>query len=242
MKIPHIHGFNPHPEFTDYEVCESCGSLHRFRNVDPPSFYSNAYWDREGFSNLEDQVHNVSVHRSEDGKSKIDSVLEFSDRGSSALEIACAPGVLLKSLRQRYDHVVGIEYDPAYRARIAAIVAGQAAIVYGPFPAVTAKWPSESFDFICGMDIFEHVEDGEAFMAECLRLLKSDGTLALMCPMVLDGKKINGNNLRGEHIWIYSLEFLRGWFGSLFKTVKTSQWVPDHEIIVGIKKKEAGKK
>lgn len=232
MKNTHLHGFGPHPTAPDYEVCESCGSMHRIKNVAHDDVYASGYWDRPGYSTIQEQVHNVSVHTNGAGVTKCEAVLKYAKEGDAALEIACAPGAMLRLLRAKYQHVVGIEYDSRYRQQIAEVVAGHAAVVYGAFPEVSSKWPPASYDFICGMDVFEHIEDGEKFLSEIMRLLKPSGTVVLMMPMVSKEGTFRESDAHSEHVWLYSEKFLKQWFGSNFKKVQFDTWLEGHNIIV----------
>lgn len=234
--MSHLHGFNPSAEHPDYEVCEICGTLHRIKNVAPETIYTDGYWNREGFSTLEEQVYNVSEFANEEGLSKVDTVLKYAQKGSHALELACAPGSLLKALRGYYDHVVGVEIDPRYREGMNEIVQGHAAIVFGEFPDVSRHWPEESYDFITALDLLEHIEDGEAFMREVLRLLKPDGTVVFMSPFQT-GQPLDEGQFMEEHIFLYSDSFIREWFEEMFEEVILDKWIHNHNMVIGKVKK-----
>jgi 2-polyprenyl-3-methyl-5-hydroxy-6-metoxy-1,4-benzoquinol methylase len=238
MKHSHIHGFNPSQDYPDYEQCQECGTLHRIKDVAPKSIYESGYWDRSGFSNLQEQVYNVSEFKNEAGLTKVEAVMQYAGKGTHALELACAPGSLLKALRANYDHVVGVETDPRYHFALSEIIAGHAALVFGFFPEVSKHWPSESFDFIVGMDLLEHIADPEEFMTEILRLLKPDGTVVLMSPF--QGKEpLDEGQFMPEHILIFSEDFIREWFSEMFEEVVLSKWIHNHNIVVGKRKKMA---
>lgn len=236
MKHTHIHAFNPSTDYPEYEVCDLCGTLHRIKDLAPSTIYNDGYWDRQGFSNLREQVYNVSQFQSEDGRTKIEAVMKHAGKGTHALELACAPGSLLKVLRENYDHVVGVEVDRRYRAPMLDIAQGSAALVFGMFPEVSKYWPSESFDLITALDLFEHIEDGEAFMAEVLRLLKPDGRVILMSPFQTK-EPLDAGQFCPEHIFLYSESFIKEWFGEMFKSVVTDKWIHNHNIVVGEGKK-----
>lgn len=239
MQHTHTHGFNPSKEHPDYQQCEICGSLHRVADVAPFSIYEKGYWNREGFSTIEEQVFNVSGFKNETGSTKIEMILKYASEGEQALELACAPGSLMVALRERYKHVTGIEIDPTYRDQILKVVNGAGALVFGRFPEVSQKWNSESFDFITGMDVLEHIENGPEFMAEILRLLKPDGTVVLMAPFKTDQDPLDANQYVPEHVWIYTESFLKEWFSEMFEEVITDRWISGHNIIVGKGKKQA---
>lgn len=237
MKHTHSHGFVPSTASHDYQVCEGCGSLHRFQNTVPDDVYASGYWDKPDHSTIREQVHNVAVHQNEVGLTKVRSVLQHAPGGTAALEIGCAPGSLLLALKDKYEKVVGIDYDSAYRADILDISQGAAALTFGSFPEVSQKWPAESYDLICAMDVLEHIEDGEAFMEEVLRLLKPDGTVIFMGPFLFGDGAFREGDLCPEHIWLYHRDFLTEWFGEMFLNVSFDRWIPGHELIVASNKK-----
>lgn len=237
MKHTHSHGFVPSTASADYQVCEGCGSLHRFQNTVPDDVYASGYWDKPDHSTIREQVHNVAVHQNEEGLTKIQSVLQHSPGGTAALEIGCAPGSLLLALKEKYERVVGIDYDSSYRADILDISQGSAALTFGSFPEVSQKWSAESYDLICAMDVLEHIEDGEKFMAEVLRLLKPTGTVVLMGPFLFADGVSRESDQHPEHVWIYSQQFLRDWFSEGFNEVDFDRWQSGHEIVIGRGKK-----
>lgn len=238
---PHIHGFNRHPSFIDYEVCQICGSMHRINDVAPESIYESGYWSREGFSTIPEQVYNVAGFKNEKGETKIDVIMKHVSTGSHALELACAPGSLVKKLRENYEHVVGVEVDETYRSQILDVIQGSGALVFGKFPEISKHWPEKSYDLIVAMDLFEHIEDQEAFMNEVLRLLKDEGTVILMSPFISDVRELDKNQFIPEHVWLPSEGFMKEWFGLLFEEVTTDIWIKNHNVIVGKKKKDQQK-
>jgi 2-polyprenyl-3-methyl-5-hydroxy-6-metoxy-1,4-benzoquinol methylase len=214
-----------------YDRCVKCSSLFRTTCVDPEMVYGGRYWDRAGYSTLEEQVYNVSAWKNETGITKIDAVMKYCPGGESAMEIGCAPGALLRELHKRYRNVTGIEYDHTYRARISNIVQGDAALVFGVFPRVAGAYPASLYDCIVGMDILEHVEDGRAFIDEVYRLLKPHGRAVLMMPMVCPDGLFDKKNYHPEHAALYSTGYLRVWFEEIFDAVQLDRWIVGHEIV-----------
>lgn len=226
----HAHAFSPssHP---DYNVCE-CGTMHRLGEVDYDAFYLQQYWDREGYSNLEAQIYNVCEYRNEAGESKIESVLKHIPNGHRAVEIACAPGSLLKSLTERFDYVTGVEYDRSYEHRIRAICGHKPDLIFKPFPEATKIMPSHSCDAVIGLDVAEHVEDTDGFFREVHRLLKLTGTAILMAPILLEDGLFREIDRHPEHVWLYSKEFLQSYLSESFEEVSFGRWVTGHEYVV----------
>jgi len=227
--MPHKHEFQP-STIEHYEICLECGTMHRIGGIDD-SVYANQYWSQPHRSTLLEQVYNVSELKF-DGRSKIDCVLYYDNGGVCALEIACAPGILLKRLSETYHITAGIEFDSQYADQYRAIAGENPTLLFGKFPSITKACPAMQFDFICGMDILEHVEDGCAFILEVQRLLKPTGTVVLMLPVKFDDGKFDDKNYHPEHLWIYSQSFLKEWLGEMFKTIIFDRWTVGHEIIV----------
>src|SRR5437870_3759646 len=98
-----------------YEQCIHCRSYHSTQALPPEDIYRCDYWGAAwGHSTLQEQVYNVDVHE-EGGKTKTQFVLDRiqipQEERKVALEIACAPGSLLKRLKEDagFLFIVGVE-------------------------------------------------------------------------------------------------------------------------------------
>ena len=216
-----------------YQWCALCTSYHSL-TPEQPAIYMDDYWSNEkGRSTIEEQVHNVDVLEV-DGKSKNQFVMDHvpDGRGGSALEIACAPGVLLRHLKGRdYADVEGIEVDSRYVPAISLAAGGDVKITVGKFPECTRGDQMGTKDLIVGLDILEHIEDGRAFLDECYRLLKWRGTLILMLPLVTSGLPDRFFDPR-EHVWIYSQGFMAGLLEDCgFRFVEFHRWTEGHDLV-----------
>jgi len=234
--MSHIHSFLL-SEIPDYERCLTCGTLHRVGEVDLDAFYAKDYWNRPNTSTIEEQVFNVNGYKNEAGLTKCESVLKYipSEISQNALEIACAPGEMLKLLTLHYDSVVGIEYSDDYEKEIRQIAGPYPSLNYGAFPKITIDigWKAESFDFIVGMDVLEHSTDPETFMAEVYRLIKPNGIAVMMLPVILsDGTGIRGSDYHPEHLFLPTQEYLEEWLGESFVDVKFDKWIDGHVNVV----------
>jgi len=234
--MSHTHIFKA-SDIKDYEVCEDCGTYHSTAQVDPKIIYEEQeYWSYDNKrSKIEEQVLN-HLCTDDCGISKVDRVLQFVPKGESVLEIACAPGALLKKLLDYgYTDVWGIEPSDRYITFICN-QAPTAKILHGYFPNVTSDFSDNTFDCIVALDIFEHVEDYEAFLLEVKRLLKDGATAIIMSPIILD----DGDGLYrnrdfahpDEHCWIHSQNFLEPYLKEIFSEVKFANWIVGHTLIV----------
>ncbi len=221
----------------EYEKCSLCGT-YRCLTPPPDDYYAADYWShKKGHSTLHEQIFNIEVHR-ERGVSKNDFVSRFVtvlDR-EAALDIGCAPGCFLSRLQRRFrfDRVVGVEIDPAVEGVIRSIGAFNGELLFGAFPAVTADLPDESMNLVVGLDVFEHSAEPEAFLAECFRLLKPEGELILMMPLLYPhDDTAAGMMAPGEHMYLHgwlNISALLNDAGLLH--VCSGQWARGHELVV----------
>jgi SAM-dependent methyltransferase len=96
-----------------------------------------------------------------------------------ALEIGCGGGSLLHKLKTSGLDIIGVETSPerieeSHRA-------------YGPLPiqhisGSSLPFPDECFDMVLSFDVFEHIPDSDAHLAEVRRVLKPGGWYLLQTP------------------------------------------------------------
>lgn len=235
---PHKHLFQPAKDKPGYEVCIECGSYHSTAQIDPKIIYEdNPYWgEGTGRSSLQEQVQNF-LCIDDCGISKADRILQFVPiNGQRCLEIAAAPGILLKKLSERFTESYGIEPSLNYIEFICN-QAQSSKVIHGYFPEVTKEFPDGSFSCIVSSDIMEHCNDYEAFFEEARRLLVTGGTMVTMSPIILtDGlyRTIDFDHA-DQHCWIHSQRFLEPYLKEMFKHVEFRRWIVGHEIIRTIK-------
>jgi len=220
-----------------YEVCIECGTYHSVAQVEPKVIYEdNAYWGEDsGRSTLDQQISNMTC-TDECGISKVDRVMQFVPDGKVALEIACAPGIILKTLIERGYEAYGIEPSLNYIEPICKI-APNAKVIHGYFPQVFNQGEHDLFDCIIGLDVYEHLDNGDGFIKAIHTLLKDGGTAILMSPIIYeDGLIRSGEFKPDEHAWIYSKKYLEPYLKNIFHEVKFSRWIVSHEIIILTKK------
>ena len=230
------HIFKP-SEIDHYEQCEICGSYHSMAS--DMKIYSDGYWEHDkGHSTIEEQIYNVD-EISINGFTKNGLVLKYCSQrritsDSSVLEIACAPGILLYRLRTYFAAVDGIEVDPANKEKILKIAGDNAHLSFGYFPEISQGWKVK-YDAIIALDVFEHVEDGPAFINECYRLLKPGGFLMLMLPVDFEDCKVPDRMFaHEEHNWIYSDKAIKGLLSG-FDEIVFDKWAEGHDLIVSYK-------
>lgn len=229
----HVHIFEKSDK-EGYEVCVSCGTHHSTKLLPPDEVYvDKPYWGEDsGRSTLEQQIENLTCV-DECGISKVDRVLQFvPKRGKNVLEIAAAPGILLKKLLERNFQVFGIEPKEEYCDFISK-QAPEAKMVCGYFPEITKASNPNIFDCIIGMDVFEHSPDTDDFIKEVHRLLIPGGVAILMSPIIYEDGFIRAGEFKAdEHAYIYTKKFLEPYLKEIFSEVEFKRWVVSHEIIV----------
>jgi 2-polyprenyl-3-methyl-5-hydroxy-6-metoxy-1,4-benzoquinol methylase len=183
--------------------------------------YSN-YWENPNRSTFEEQKFNVHGFKNEKNETKAEAVLKHCKKGS-ILEIGCAPGAFLKLAKEKGFDAEGIEPDLKYVNRISEYSGCK--IYQGLFPNIDLK---NKYDNIISMDVFEQIEDGQAFIDACKKLLKKDGKIILMMPILMNDLPFDENNCHPEHIWIYCENHLKKWL----KPSIIERWYIGHEIIV----------
>jgi len=221
-----------------YEVCIECGTYHSVAQVEPKVIYEdNAYWgDDSGRSTLDQQISNMTC-TDECGISKVDRVLQFVPDGKVALEIACAPGIILKTLIERGYEAYGIEPSLNYIEPICK-AAHNAKVIHGYFPQVFNKGEHDLFDCIIALDVMEHIEDFDLFFKYINKLLKDGGTAIIMSPIILDKDKLikDTDFIPAEHCWLFSQAYLEPYLKSIFDEVQFTRWICGHELVIFKKK------
>jgi 2-polyprenyl-3-methyl-5-hydroxy-6-metoxy-1,4-benzoquinol methylase len=193
----------------------------------PEDIYLDEYWSaKQNHSTIHEQVFNVT-EKNELVKAALTNI-----EPKRVLEIACAPGILMGDLSANYE-THGIEVDERYKQDIQSLCQSTE-LYFGLFPEVSKDFESGIFSNIIALDVFEHVEEGMAFLKECERLLVQGGRLIIQAPImfepdVMDEKQFHET----EHIWIYDVRHVIDMATDLgFKVKSLSSWKLGHEQIV----------
>jgi len=232
--MAHKHRFERSIEHKGYDYCVDCGTFHSINPLPPNEIYEEKeYWgDGSGRSTLEQQVSNMTC-TDECGISKVDRVLQFVPKeAKTVLEVACAPGILMKRLNELGKSCIGIEPCDRYIPFIAS-QARLSAVVHGYYPQVFTKEAKEQFDCIIGLDVMEHIEDFDGFIEATHRLLKPEGTAIFMSPIIYADGFIHGRDfISDEHVWLFSRTFLDEYLKEIFSKVEFFRWVVGHELVI----------
>lgn len=240
---PCCHIYYPAKGHDGYEMCIGCGTYHSLTAPPPEDVYTSDYWTHEkGHSTLAEQVYNCETHE-EGGVSKNQYVLNLIDvtERTYALDIGCAPGSLLRRLREDagFRHVFGVEMQPEYEDALREI--GRPSVLeFGVFPGCTMRHDGDRFSLIVACDVFEHSHEPWPFLLECARLLKQGGQLILMLPLVVPGSEVPERMFAPEeHVFIHSFSNVYALLDQAgFGDMQMSRWCPGHEVLV-VRKGEA---
>jgi cyclopropane fatty-acyl-phospholipid synthase-like methyltransferase len=195
----------------------------------PSNIYLEEYWNNPIRSTIDEQVANVI----EKNKLVMSALTHINPK--NLLEIGCAPGVLLGELSNNFN-CIGIEVDERNRETIQKY-SKNADLIFGLFPDVITKWGPRFFSNIIALDVFEHVEDGDAFLSECNRLMVVEAHLIIQTPIILEDGQMEMRMFNGfEHIWIYGIEDITNLLvNNGFEVLKVERFILGHEQITAKK-------
>lgn len=229
----HQHTFIPSDK-KDYEVCTECGSYHSINQTDPETIYEKSeYWSyEEKRSKPDEQIKNLNETEGT-GISKVDIVIKYIPSTAKVVcEAGCFPGEVLRRLKLLGHECWGVEPAEKYIDFIKN-QSGGANIIKGYFPDVFDPKADNIFDAMIFQDVFEHVNDGEGFIAAVHRLLKPGGVAVFMSPIIFEDGLFRFRDFKNdEHCWIYTKEFLKPYLEEIFSDVKWDRWVNGHEMFI----------
>jgi len=143
-----------------------------------------------------DYVHRWSSMR---GQARQDLLERIATDAKSILEFGCGEGPLGAALKQRQKcRVVGIEID----RNAAAIAKKRIDDVYCGDAREIVALIHETFDWIIGGDIIEHLDDPWTFLSDLRRITKPGGRLLLSIPN-LSHAAIVADLLAGRFDYVY---------------------------------------
>lgn len=120
---------------------------------------------------------------------RIEAIVFLPYRGDTVLDIGCGDGQLLYQFRDRFRHLIGLEYSAA---RLAAAQVKMAGLNFSGFCGSAERMSdikSESIDLIVSADVIEHIPDVYQAVDEMHRVLKPGGTIVINTPNIAFVKK-----------------------------------------------------
>ncbi|MEO8217396.1 MAG: class I SAM-dependent methyltransferase [Acidobacteriota bacterium] len=146
-------------------------------------------------------VSNAYAHRysSLRGQIRADLLERVSSRAGSILEFGCGEAALGAALKERQPcRVVGVELDK----EAAAVARTRIDVVHSGDVRDLVETIDETFDWIIGGDILEHLDDPWTFLTRLRRLSAPDGRLLLSLPNIASWP-IVADLLQGRFDYLY---------------------------------------
>jgi SAM-dependent methyltransferase len=195
--------------------CGHCGLVQRNPQPDKNEIlarYSNTYGNDYLSYELENEAAFLKLQQlalKDAGFSKLEKKL-FSaaeqlraDGAPSILDIGCATGALLASLRGRGWRVTGVEISPG-----AVYAKNERKLDVRSIPLEENNFPGGSFDVILASHLIEHLNEPKTFLEETYRILKNNGFLFITTPDISGFQsRIFGSRWRSaifDHLYLFS--------------------------------------
>jgi 2-polyprenyl-3-methyl-5-hydroxy-6-metoxy-1,4-benzoquinol methylase len=142
----------------------------------------------------------------------------------SVLDIGCATGSLLASLRSRGWHVTGVEISPG-----ADYGRKERGLDIKSLLLEENNFPDKSFDTALASHLIEHLNNPRSFLAEVNRILKDDGRVFITTPNISGLQaRLYGSSWRSaifDHLYLFSIRTLKNLLKTTgFKIEKVSTW------------------
>jgi len=128
---------------------------------------------------------------------------ERAENAPSILDVGCATGALLVSLREQGWRVTGVEISPS-----AVYAQKERGLDVRNIPLEEINFPQESFDVILASHLIEHLNDPRSFFTETNRILKNGGYLFITTPNISGLQaRVFGGRWRSaifDHLYLFS--------------------------------------
>jgi cyclopropane fatty-acyl-phospholipid synthase-like methyltransferase len=140
------------------------------------------------------------------------------------LDIGCATGALLVSLRENGWSVTGVEISPcAAHAREIRNLDVRDTLLQDN------KFPDKSFDVVLASHLIEHLNDPKAFLLEVHRILKDDGVFFITTPNISGFQarlfKEHWRSAIFDHLYLFSVRTIKNILKNTgFKTESIHTW------------------
>jgi len=142
----------------------------------------------------------------------------------SVLDVGCATGALLESLRARGWRVTGVEISAG-----AGYAQEKRNLDIKTVPLEECNFPSNYFDVVLASHLIEHLNDPCSFLTEVRRILKSTGRVFITTPNISGFQaRLYGGRWRSaifDHLYLFSIRTLTKLLRSTgFKVKKIRTW------------------
>jgi 2-polyprenyl-3-methyl-5-hydroxy-6-metoxy-1,4-benzoquinol methylase len=215
--------------------CKHCGLVQRNPQPDKNEIlarYSNIYGNDYLSYELENEAVFLKLQQlalKDAGFYKLEKTL-FSAVGQlragnpSILDIGCATGALLASLRDNGWRVTGVEISPS-----GLYAKNERKLDVRNIPLEENNFSDNSFDIVLASHLIEHLNEPKTFVEEIYRILKNNGSLFITTPDISGFQsRIFANRWRSaifDHLYLFSRRTLSKLLKAAgFKIVSCHSW------------------
>jgi len=203
--------------------CRHCGLVQRNPQPDKNEIlarYSDTYGNDYLSYELENETAFLKLQQlalKDAGFSKLEKKLLAAEQRAeppSILDIGCATGALIASLRDKGWRVTGVEISPS-----AIYAKNERKLDVRNTPLEENHFPGNSFDVILASHLIEHLNEPKSFLEETYRILKNDGAIFITTPDISGFQsRLFGSRWRSaifDHLYLFSRRTL----SKMLKTV-----------------------
>ena len=138
---------------------------------------------------------------------KFDDIIK-DDKPFSVLDVGCATGALIASLREKGMSVSGVEISPC-----AQYARNERRLDVRSTPLEECGFPGNSFDVILASHLIEHLNNPEIFLEEARRICKENGYIFITTPNISGFQaRLFGAAWRSaifDHLYLFSKRTLK---------------------------------
>jgi SAM-dependent methyltransferase len=207
-----------------YVRCGQCG-LVQINPQPEPGEVASRYGSLHGEDYLSYELENEAAFlRLQELALRDAGFFAAEQKNSRILDIGCATGALLASLKKRGWTVHGVEISGPQ----AEYCRGRGLPVSG-LPLEENHFPAESFDAVTASHLIEHINDPGAFVREVRRILKKGGRFYINTPNIGGFQaRLFGGRWRSaifDHLYLFSRATLRALLERAgFRVERCSTW------------------
>jgi 2-polyprenyl-3-methyl-5-hydroxy-6-metoxy-1,4-benzoquinol methylase len=215
--------------------CKHCGLVQRNPQPDKNEIlarYSDTYGNDYLSYELENEAAFLNLQQlalKDAGFSKLEKTFfpaggQLRADSPSILDIGCATGALLASLRDNGWRVTGVEISPG-----GLYAKNERKLDVRNIPLEENNFPDGSFDIVLASHLIEHLNEPKTFLEETYRILKNNGYLFITTPDVSGFQsRIFGSRWRSaifDHLYLFSGRTLSRMLKNVgFKIVSCHSW------------------
>jgi len=159
------------------------------KNINTPTF-----WDKQ-FKKENDLLKSNKDGFKRWNAIRFDMVANLLPKGR-ILDVGCGLGHFCRYLIAKNPYIWKVEGTDFSEYAIKIANRNKIGESYTIGTAYKMPYPDNSFDAISAQEIIEHLSDTEAFLKECIRVLKSDGKLLITTPNARESKSIEKDHIR----------------------------------------------